>query len=130
MNGLSKLYYQAILQFKNRVNIMINSKNLDISTSEFKEKLGRERGVIIDVRTKEEYDAGHLKLTDDQLDFLNGDFQESVKSMDKNRTYYLYCRSGNRSGKAAKILEKEGFNNVFNVGGYEDLVNAGFESNE
>ncbi len=109
---------------------MFKSKNLDISTAEFKEKLDKERGVIIDVRTKEEYDAGHLKLTDDQIDYLNGDFQESVKSLDKNKTYYLYCRSGNRSGKAAQILDKEGFESVFNVGGYEDLVSAGFESNK
>lgn len=109
---------------------MFNSKNLNISTAEFKEKLDSERGVIIDVRTKEEYDAGHLKLTDDQIDFLNGDFQERVNSLDENKTYYLYCRSGNRSGKAAQILDKEGFKNVYNVGGYEDLVNAGFESNK
>ncbi len=109
---------------------MFNSKNLNISTAEFKEKLDSERGVIIDVRTKEEYDAGHLKFTDDQIDFLNGDFQERVNSLDKNKTYYLYCRSGNRSGKAAQILDKEGFKNVYNVGGYEDLVNAGFESNK
>lgn len=109
---------------------MFKSNNLDISATEFKEKLDRERGVIIDVRTKEEYNAGHLKLTDDQVDFLNGDFQDSIKSLDKNKTYYLYCKSGNRSGKAAKILKEEGFKNVYNVGGYEDLVNAGFESNK
>lgn len=130
MNGLSTLYYRLIQQLKNRLNIMSKSNNLDISITEFKEKLDRERGVIIDVRTKEEYEAGHLKLTDEQIDFLNGDFHESVHSLDKDKTYYLYCRSGNRSGKAALILAEEGFENVFNVGGYEDLVYAGFESNE
>lgn len=107
---------------------MLESNRLDISAEEFKEKLNGERGVIIDVRTKDEYEAGHLKISDDQKDFLNGDFQESVKSLDKNKTYYLYCRSGNRSGKAARILEEQGFKNVYNVGGYEDLVSAGFES--
>lgn len=108
---------------------MFNSNNHDISAIEFKEKLTQERGVVIDVRTKVEYDAGHLKLTDVQIDFLNGDFQENVNSLDKNKTYYLYCRSGNRSGKAARILTEEGFERVYNVGGYEDLVSAGFESN-
>lgn len=130
MKNLSTYYYQVILQLKNRFNIMFNSKNLDINTTEFKEKLDQDRGVIIDVRTKEEYDAGYLKLTDDQKDFLNGDFQKSVHSLDKDKTYYLYCRSGNRSAKAAQILDEEGFENVFNVGGYNELVNAGFESSK
>lgn len=121
---------KAIFQFKNRFKIMFKSNNLNINTTEFKENLERERGVIIDVRTKEEYDAGHLKLTDDQINFLNGDFQKSVKSLDKDKTYYLYCRSGNRSGKAAQILDEEGFKSVYNVGGYENLVSAGFESNK
>lgn len=125
-----KSFINDFLQFKNRYNIMFKSNNLDISTAEFKEKLDQERGVIIDVRTKREYDAGHLKLTDDQLDILNGDFQASVKSLDKNKTYYLYCRSGNRSGSAAKIMEKEGFEKVYNIGGYEDLARAGFETDK
>lgn len=107
---------------------MFNSNNLNISTTEFKEKLDQERGVVIDVRTRAEYDAGHLKLTDNQMDILNGDFQESMKSLDKNKTYYLYCRSGNRSGNAAKIMQREGFENVYNVGGYDALVSDGFES--
>ncbi|MCU0390255.1 MAG: rhodanese-like domain-containing protein [Thermoflexibacter sp.] len=47
--------------------------------------------------------------------------------MDRDQTYYLYCRSGARSGKAAEMLEQAGFSKVFNVGGFEELANAGFE---
>lgn len=124
------MFIKIISEIKNRLNTMFESNNLDISTTEFKERLDHERGVIIDVRSKEEYDAGHLKLTDDQMDILKGDFQENIKSLDKDKTYYLYCRSGNRSGKAAQILSEEGFENVFNVGGYNELINAGFESSK
>jgi phage shock protein E len=118
----------VLFSFSNFLKSMFKASNLDISAEEFKEKLIQDRGVIIDVRTKEEYEAGHLKLTDDQKDFLNGDFQDCVNYLDKSKTYYLYCRSGNRSGKAAEILEKEGFKKVYNIGGFEDLVSAGFES--
>lgn len=102
--------------------------NIDISAEEFKEMLTEERGVIIDVRTRQEFDAGHLADTDHQYDFLNGDFQNAVNELDPSKTYYLYCRSGNRSGQAARILQREGFEQVYNVGGFDDLARAGFET--
>lgn len=111
-------------------NIFSKSNNVDISAFEFKEMLEKERGVIIDVRTQAEFDAGHLKETDHQYDFLNGDFQEKMDSFDKNKTYYLYCRTGNRSGQAARLMQKKGFDQVYNVGGFEDLANHGFETDE
>lgn len=102
--------------------------SMDISSSEFKEKITENRGIIIDVRAKSEYDEGHLKQTDFQYDFLTGEFQDKIEEMDKDETYYLYCRSGNRSGQAARIMKSKGFENVYNVGGFEDLANAGFET--
>ena len=102
----------------------------DISAEEFREMLTEERGVVIDVRTRQEYDAGHLADTDHLFDFLNGDFQNAVQDLDPSKTYYLYCRSGNRSGQAARIMQKEGFEQVYNVGGFDDLVRAGFESKQ
>ncbi|MCC5942884.1 MAG: rhodanese-like domain-containing protein [Balneolaceae bacterium] len=110
-------------------NLFSSSTGVDISTEEFKQKLEKEPGVVLDVRTSDEYNAGHLKITDAQYDFLNGDFQNQIVNLEKDKTYYLYCRSGNRSGQAARIMQKEGFENVYNVGGFEELVDAGFEPN-
>ncbi len=104
------------------------SNGIDISINEFKEKFQDEQGVVIDVRTQEEYEEGHLVKTDKLLDFTNGEFQDSLSELDKDKTYYLYCRTGNRSGQAARIMKSEGFENVYNVGGFEDLANAGFEA--
>jgi len=104
------------------------SNGIDISIDEFKEKFQEEQGVVIDVRTQEEYEEGHLVKTDKLLDFTNGEFQDSLSDMDKDKTYYLYCRTGNRSGQAARIMKSQGFENVYNVGGFEDLANAGFEA--
>jgi len=110
-------------------NFFSNSNSVDISADEFKQKLESNPGVVIDVRTQDEYNAGHLKITDAQHDFLNGDFQNQLESFDKDKTYYLYCRSGNRSGQAARIMQNKGFENVYNVGGFDDLVSNGFEPN-
>ena len=111
-------------------SFLSGSGGVDISSAEFKEKLEKERGVVMDVRTKMEYNEGHLELTDLQYDFNSGEFHNIVDELDKEKTYYLYCRSGNRSGQAARIMKNKGFENVYNVGGFEDLVRYGFEAEE
>lgn len=105
-----------------------NQNSIDISAKEFKEKLESNAGIVVDVRTLEEYEAGHLKIVDLQYNWNGGEFHDAVEEMDKNKTYYLYCRSGNRSGHAARLMKEKGFENVYNVGGFEDLVSSGFES--
>jgi rhodanese-related sulfurtransferase len=57
-----------------------------------------------------------------QIDWLAGAWtDEAVAGLDPSRTYYLYCRSGNRSGQAAKLLRAKGFDSVFNAGSYDSL---------
>lgn len=107
-----------------------SSSETRISANEFKEKLKESPGVVIDVRTQDEYNRGHLLIADYNSDLLNGDFEAGLDSLPKNETYYLYCRTGNRSGQAAEMMKKRGFNRVYNVGGFQDLVNSGFESVE
>ncbi len=99
-----------------------------INAEQFQEKVDETPGVIIDVRTQKEYNQGHLADVDHQLNLLNGDFEASLDSLDKEKTYYLYCRTGNRSGQATELMKKNGFENVYNIGGFQELVNAGVES--
>ena len=106
------------------------TENIEITASEFQEKIDKEPGVVIDVRTQEEYDEGHLAIVDGHHNFLNGDFKAQLDSLDKDETYYLYCRSGNRSGQAADLMKEDGFENVYNIGGFQDLVDAGIESKQ
>lgn len=106
------------------------STNMDLKEN-IKQQLEEQPGTVIDVRTKGEHDEGHLAITDEQYDMLNGDFQAQIPKMDKNKTYYLYCRSGNRSGQAARMMKDEGFEKVYNIGGFDDLVHReGFEPND
>lgn len=83
--------------------------------------------LLIDVRTPEEYEAAHLESSLN-IDYKSDDFASEVSKLDKNKTIYLYCRTGNRSGKAVDILKSLGFKFAYNIGGLEDLRNAGLPS--
>ena len=85
------------------------------------------RTVLLDVRTPEEFAAGHLKGAQN-LNFRAPDFREQVVKLDKEQTYVLYCASGNRSGQTRKLIEEAGFKNVVNAGGFKALKAAGLQS--
>jgi len=96
-----------------------------LSAKEFVAKYGEQKGIILDVRTDNEYRSGHLKGAV-RADFLGGEFQQKIASLDPSKTYYLYCASGGRSGRASQMLVEKGFENVYNVGGFSELAMSGF----
>lgn len=61
------------------------------------------------------------------IDFRASDFKELVAQLDREKTYYLYCRTGNRSGQGAAIMRGLGFKYLYNIGGLEELESAGAE---
>jgi rhodanese-related sulfurtransferase len=73
------------------------------------------------VRTSEEYSESHVK-TALNIDFKSADFETKISKLDRNKIYKLYCRSGNRSGKALEIMKAKGFQQVENLGGLKDAV--------
>ena len=105
-----------------------SGESYSISVEEMIENRKTEPGIVIDVRSSAEFYAGHLKIANHNYDLLSGEFSRKLSSLDKTETYYLYCASGNRSGKAAKLMNKEGFTNVYNIGGYRNLVDSGLDS--
>lgn len=107
---------------------VISSETADIQAA--KDNIEEGKAIVIDVRTKDEYAEGHLEKAKYNWDVMSGEFQKNIDSLDKDQTYYLYCRSGNRSGKATSIMKENGFENVHNIGGYQDLVDAGLESSK
>ena len=89
----------------------------NITPEEAKKRLDSEKSIILlDVRTKEEYETGHIKHSILMpVDTLK---EESVKKLaNKEAIIFVYCRSGNRSFTAANILTEQGYNNVYNLGG-------------
>ncbi len=75
--------------------------------------------VLVDVRTPEEYASGHIANAIN-IDFRSPDFAQRIDSLDKSRTYLLYCASGVRSGKAADVMRTKGFASVANLEGGTD----------
>lgn len=75
-----------------------------------------DKSVIIDVRTLEEWNAGHL-ATAQHLPLDQVTVSINTLVVDKNQQVYLYCRSGNRSGQAKIIMDSMGYTNVTNAGG-------------
>jgi len=74
--------------------------------------------VLLDVRTPEEYSEGHIEGST-LIDFNGSSFDSKLSELDKDESYLLYCRSGNRSGKAVHKMIGLGFTDVTNmVGGY------------
>ena len=74
--------------------------------------------VILDVRTPQEYNSGHIK--DSQNIPLN-EFSGKISRLNKNRIIITCCASGLRSGIAKKILKSKGFSEVFNGGNWNSL---------
>lgn len=73
--------------------------------------------VILDVRTEEEFESGYIKGALN-LDIRGGaDFIASVEELDKSKSYFVYCRSGARSGQACQLMGQMGFENVYNLEG-------------
>lgn len=92
-----------------------NSASLDgqefksLSVQEFEKAIADTAVFRLDVRTAEEYEAGHIENAVN-IDVLKDDFESNaLKLLPKDRTIALYCRSGKRSKKAAEILVKKGF---------------------
>ncbi len=73
---------------------------------------------FVDVRTPEEVADGTIEGAIN-IDYNAADFIEQFSALDKNQPVYLFCRSGNRSGKATKLLIKAGYNEIYDLkGGY------------
>ena len=78
-------------------------------------------GNVIDVRTAAEFAEGHVQGARN-LDIQNGDFEAALVDLDKDLSYSVYCRSGNRSATAVAMMRNAGFTNVVDLGSKEDAA--------
>lgn len=91
-------------------------KIVDVVT--FKNELSNNDIQLVDVRTPKEYNDGHIENAI-LIDYKSEDFSKKIQELDKEKPVYLYCRSGNRSGKASLILIASGFEEIIDLeGGY------------
>jgi rhodanese-related sulfurtransferase len=77
--------------------------------------------ILLDVRTPEEY--SEIRVTGSQnIDWNGPDFQDQVLKLDRNACYKVYCRSGNRSGRAMELMKSLGFKDVENLGSVSEAA--------
>ena len=91
---------------------------MDISQEEWAEGIAANPdAVVLDVRTEGEYDEGNIANALN-IDIHKGQgFIYKLEELDKTKTYYVYCRSGARSGQACKIMSELGFEKAYNLVG-------------
>ncbi len=80
---------------------------------------------VVDVRTPEEFSEGRIERAE-LIDFNAAGFRERIGELDRDDTYFIYCRSGNRSGQATAIMAELGFTKVYDLdGGITAWLDAG-----
>ena len=86
-----------------------------VSEKKFARLMKKQNAVLLDVRTKEEYQEGHIPgalLIDVNK---QDDFLQQVQKLDKSKKYLLYCRSGKRSEKALVLMKENGFRKIYHL---------------
>ena len=71
---------------------------------------------ILDVRTPDEYNSGHVEGAIN-IDYDSDDFKEKLATLDRSGEYLVYCRSGNRSSSAVEVMEELEFTKIYHMAG-------------
>ena len=101
-----------------------NFKTVDVD--EFEEFIADTNAILLDVRTAAEHAEGFIPGTDYNIDVLEDTFTNiATETLPKNRPIALYCRSGNRSKSAARILAESGYKVVELGTGFRGWQSAG-----
>jgi rhodanese-related sulfurtransferase len=83
--------------------------------------------MIIDVRTAEEFAAGHIAKAIN-IDVQLAGFESNVSKLDRNKRYLVYCRTGVRSATATQTMAGLGFKDIYNLsGGLSQLIQDGYQ---
>ncbi|WP_051316095.1 rhodanese-like domain-containing protein [Algoriphagus vanfongensis] len=97
-----------------------------LTAAEFKSQVDHKAGILIDVRTPGEVAQGKIAGATN-LDINSPEFEQEILQLPKNQDIYLYCSAGIRSQKAADLLLKNGYKQVFHLdGGLASWIEAGY----
>ena len=98
-----------------------------VSVTGFEAAVSDSTVVLVDVRTAAEHAQGFIPGTVANIDVLGDDFAEKAAKLPSDKTIAIYCRSGNRSKTAARILVDKGYKVVELASGFNGWVSAGKE---
>lgn len=90
----------------------------DLTQEEWSEQLDNdENAVILDVRTLDEVEEGYIPGAIHIDIYMGQKFLNEIEKLDKSKNFYVYCRTGNRSGQACTLMENMGIKNAYNLMG-------------
>jgi len=94
-----------------------------VSPEQFSQEIVKDKGQLIDVRTPNEYSAGHIEGAQN-INLHDDSFTVQINKLDKKQTVYVYCKAGRRSAEASSVLKQNGFKNVVELDGGTDAWTA------
>ena len=96
------LIYSCQIFDSSEINIISDTQFIEIQETDY---------VLVDVRTVEEYESGHIQDAVN-FDFYSESFQKEILSLNKSSSIILYCRTQNRSTKTANYLKDNGYKEI------------------
>ncbi len=100
---------------------------ISISAEKFKQKLRTNEYILIDVKTKKEHEKEKI-FGSILVDFFKEDFESKLKRLDRKQKYLIYCHGGERSSLVLRLMNRLGFNEVYELkGGITSWKSAGFQ---
>jgi rhodanese-related sulfurtransferase len=97
----------------------------DVGVDEFERLWKEKKGVVLDVRTAKEFEAGHIPGAVN-IDVNSADFDKKVAGLDKSHAYLIHCASGVRSVRACEKMSRVDFKQLYNLqGGIKAWEKAG-----
>ncbi len=99
------------------LTLSCQSKVIEVLTpQDFEAQITNKEVQLIDVRTPDEFNSGHIKNAKN-IDFFSTQFSDQFNKLNKDQPIYLYCRSGSRSRQASNKLEAMGFIKIYDLKG-------------
>ncbi|MCP4443293.1 MAG: rhodanese-like domain-containing protein [Aureispira sp.] len=95
------------------------TKSEVLAPADFEKKLNATEGAhLVDVRTPDEFGAGTIDKAAN-IDFWGASFKDEIAKLDKDKTLFIFCKSGGRSGEATQVCKELGFKEIYDLrGGY------------
>ncbi|WP_114783630.1 rhodanese-like domain-containing protein [Botryobacter ruber] len=104
-------------------------RKVNLTATEVKQLIDSEKEIVVlDVRTLYEFQEGHLEGAIN-IDYTSPGFEQEIAKLDTASTYLLYCKSGNRSGRATAVMQNNNFKHLYNATvGFDALRAEGIQT--
>ena len=93
------------------------SENIEVVTPEEMQEISELEDVqLIDLRTPQEFDTGHI-ASSQNIDYFSDTFEEDIQKLDKSKPVVVYCKSGKKSAECADKMKDNGFVKIYDLDG-------------